>query len=211
MESNTNPWLEIPLGDYEKHMSHSSVGQLKLLNTLTKKYLELIKPTTCLFIGVAGGNGLEHIDTDVSKTVIGIDINQEYLDIAYQRHSNSINYLQLLKLDLTQHSQQVCSADFIWAALILEYTGIDKCLEFSKNNITPGGQLIVTIQSNNNLQSVSPTGIESVKKAGEIFSVVEPEPMLAKANEMGFVLVSKEENQLPNGKVFLTFHLMAAQ
>lgn len=203
--NDNNPWTEIPIADYERHMSHSSVGQLSLLNSLTKKYLAKIKPATCLFMGIAGGNGLEHIDNDISKNVIGIDINQEYLDVSYKRYNDRINSLRLLNLDITKNTNQICSADFIWAALILEYAGIDNCLEFSKNNILPGGHFIATIQSNNNLQSVSPTGIESVKKAGLIFKTIDPEIMLAKAKEMGYTLMDNETNQLPNGKTFRTF------
>lgn len=206
--NNSNPWTEIPIADYEQHMSHSSVGQLSLLNTLTKKYLLKIKPATCIFLGIAGGNGLEHIDNDISKKVIGIDINQEYLDVSFKRYNDSINFLQLLNLDITKNTTKICSADFIWAALVLEYTGIDKCLEFSRNNILPGGHFIATIQSNNNLHTVSPTGIESVKKAGQIFSAIDPGIMLAKAKEMGFTQISSEENQLPNGKTFLTYDLV---
>ena len=203
--NDNNPWTEIPIADYERHMSHSSVGQLSLLNSLTKKYLTKIKPATCLFMGIAGGNGLEHIDNDISKNVIGIDINQEYLDVSFKRYNDRINSLQLLNLDITKNTNQICSADFIWAALILEYAGIDKCLEFSKNNTSPGGHFIATIQSNNNLQSVSPTGVESVKKAGLIFKTIDPEIMLVKAKEMGYSLIGDETNQLPNGKTFLTF------
>jgi len=206
--NNNNPWTQIPIADYEQHMSHSSVGQLSLLNSLTKKYLAKIKPATCLFMGIAGGNGLEHIDNDISKNVIGIDINQEYLDVCFKRYNDRIDFLQLLNLDITRNTNQICSADFIWAALVLEYAGIDKCLEFSKSNILPGGHFIATIQSNNNLQSVSPTGVESVKKAGLIFKTIDPEIMLVKAKEMGYTLIDDEVNQLPNGKTFLTFDFM---
>ncbi|HEY9341300.1 MAG TPA: class I SAM-dependent methyltransferase [Hanamia sp.] len=207
--NNSNPWTEIPLADYERHMLDTSVGQLSLLNTLTKKYLAKIKPATCLFMGIAGGNGLEHINRNVSKNVIGIDINQEYLDVSFKRYNDKIDSLKLLKLDITKNTNQVCSADFIWAALVLEYAGIDKCLEFSKNNILPGGHFIVTIQSNNNLQSVSQTGVESIKKAGVIFKTIEPEIMLVKAKEIGYTIICDEENQLPNGKTFLTFDFVA--
>jgi len=159
-------------------------------------------------MGIAGGNGLEHIDKNITKNVIGIDINREYLDVCFERYNNRIDSLQLLKLDITKDTKPICCADFIWAALVLEYAGIDKCLEFSNNNIARGGHFIVTIQSNNNLQSVSPTGVESVKKAGIIFRAVDPKVMLVKAKELGYTLVDEEVNQLPNGKTFLTFDLM---
>ena len=63
-------------------------------------------------------------------------------------------------------------------------------------------------QANNNLQTVSPTGVETVKKAGTIFNAIDPEIMLAKSKELSFTLVDQEANQLPNGKSFLTFDLM---
>src|SRR5262245_49920061 len=133
-QTENNPWTKIPISDYEQHMSHATVGQLSLLNELTKKYLDKIKPTSCLFIGIAGGNGLEHIDNRITNYVIGIDINQEYLDVSFNRYHERINSLQLFKLDITKDTSQICAADFIWAALIMEYTGIDKCLAFSMNN-----------------------------------------------------------------------------
>jgi hypothetical protein len=200
-----NPWYGIPLSDYENHMSHPLVGQAILLNTLTKKYLRGIKPQTAIFLGVAGGNGLEHVDPDSTAQVIGIDINQEYLDMAWSRYKDKINGLKLLNLDLRTKTGTIARAGLIWAALVLEYTGIDKSLEFAVNNLLPGGRLVITIQSNNLNQAVSQTGIESVKKAGSIFSVVDPETLAAKAAEMGFIISEREENSLPNGKSLITF------
>jgi hypothetical protein len=181
--NSSNPWKEIPIADYEQHMSHTSVGQLNLLNSLTKKYLAKYKPATCLFMGIAGGNGLEHIDNNITRHLIGIDINHEYLNVCFKRYHDRIDSLQLLELDITKDTNHVRTADFIWVALVLEYAGIDKCLEFSNNNILKGGHFIVTIQSNNNLQSVSPTGVESVKKVGLIFNAVDRDEMLAKAKD----------------------------
>jgi len=209
--TNSNPWLDIPLDDYERHMSHELVGQSTLLSSLTKKYLEAIKPGSTIFLGVAGGNGLEHIDNIITKSVMGIDINQNYLDTAFKRYNHKIASLQLINLDIVKNSERIFEADFIWAALIAEYTGIDKVLEFSKNNIRAGGHLIFTIQSNNNRPSVSSTGIESVKKAGAVFSAVNPEALLKRSGESGFVQIGKEENRLPNDKSFITFHFVVSE
>jgi predicted TPR repeat methyltransferase len=206
--TNSNSWLDIPLEDYERHMSHELVGQSTLLNSLTKKYLDTIKPGSAIFLGIAGGNGLEHIDNRITTSVIGIDINQDYLDTAFKRYHQRITSLQLINLDIVKNSEKIFEADFIWAALISEYTGIDKVLEFSRNNICAGGHLIFSIQSNNNRPSVSSTGIESVKKAGEIFSAVNPEELLRKSEESGFKLIGKEENLLPNEKSIITFHFI---
>ncbi len=205
---DSNPWLHIPLEDYERHMSHDLVRQSALLNKLTKKYLDAIGPESVIFLGIAGGNGLEHIDKHITQRVFGIDINQDYLDTASNRYKQTIPSLQLVNLDITQHSDSICKADFIWAALVLEYTGVDKALAFCGNNIQMEGHLVVSIQSNKNKQTVSPTGIESVKKAGEIFSIVDPEELLNKTTETGYKLIEKEENLLPNGKSIVTFHFV---
>jgi hypothetical protein len=204
----TNPWLNIPLKDYERHMSHHLVGQSSLLNSLTKKYLDEIKPERAIFLGISGGNGLEHIDKNITQSVYGIDINPDYLNTTFTRYKNTIPSLQLLNLDLVKNTECICKADFVWAALVLEYTGIDKSFEFCTNNMSKGGHLIVSIQSNNSKQSISPTGIESVKRAGDVFSIVHPENLLIKAVEKGFILIEKEENALPNGKSIITFHFV---
>ena len=206
--TDTNPWLRIPLEDYERHMCHHLVGQSVLLNFLTKKYLDEIKPEIAVFLGIAGGNGLEHININITKSVIGIDINPDYLNIAFERYKHTITSLQLMNLDLVKNSESICKADFIWAALVLEFTGIDKALEFCTNNIQKDGHLVVSIQSNNNRQSISPTGIESIKKAGEIFSIVNPDMLQSRAAETGFRLIGKEESDLPNGKSIITFHFV---
>lgn len=207
--TDTNPWHKIPLEDYERHMSHPMVGQAMLLSTLTKKYLDEIKPGTVVFLGISGGNGLEHIDNSITKMVYGIDINPNYLKTAFARYEQTITSLQLLKLDIVKRPETICQADCIWAALVLEYTGIDQVLEFSANNLRKEGHLVVSIQSNNKGQTVSNTGIESIKQAGEIFSVVDPEILLQKAEAKGYILIEKEENILPNGKSIKTFHFIA--
>lgn len=207
-KKQTSPWNEIPLEDYENHMSHNSVGQLEVLNSLTKKYLSKIKPKTCLFLGVAGGNGLEHIDNSITQNVLGIDINQNYLDKAKERYEELITSLELINFDITTDIKRFCKADFIWAGLVLEYTGIDKTLEFSINNLQTKGSLIVSIQSNNGVQSVSQSGIESVQKVGSIFQLIDPEVLVCKAIEKGLKLAENEESFFPNGKSLKTFHFI---
>lgn len=205
MTSSCSPWQEIPLADYETHMQHSTVGQIALLNALTKKYADSIKPAVAIFLGVAGGNGLEHINTNITKQVIGIDINQSYLDATAARYGNNIAGLQLLNLNITENTGTIGKANFVWAALIIEYTGIESCLLFAKNNLLPGGHFVATIQANNGLKTVSSTGVETIKKAGPVFKVIGPDELLTKATEFGFTLNNKEENMLPNGKSLITF------
>ena len=178
------------------------------LNQLTKKYLDIVKPKSVLFLGIAGGNGLEHVDNNITYSVIGIDINQQYLEHTRTRYCRGIRNLKLINLDISESSDSICKSELIWAALILEYTGVEKALEFSRNNITYGGSLIVTIQSNNGVQSISLTGVESVNIISSVFQLVNPDSFLVNAKELGFVLIDCEENFLPNGKSMKTFHFI---
>ncbi len=64
-----NPWEEIELSDYENHMKSDSVMQLQALNVMMKRQLNRYPVKTVMVLGVAGGNGLEHIDTQKMQKV----------------------------------------------------------------------------------------------------------------------------------------------
>ena len=84
----SNPWNSIKLIDYESHMSLDSVGQLQSLNRMMASQFEDFPVKTAVVLGVAGGNGLEHIDLDKYQTVYGVDINEDYLKEVYKRHED---------------------------------------------------------------------------------------------------------------------------
>lgn len=201
-----NVWNKIPLEDYEFHMQHASVGQLNLLNDLTKKYLKKSIPKTALFLGIAGGNGLEHIDNEVTDEVFGVDINQDCLDETRNRFDKQIPKLNLLNIDISANrTEKFTQADFVWSALIFEYVETDICFEFINNNIQKNGHLIVTIQENNGVNSVSQTGVETIKLVGEIFRIISEIELLSTAEKFGFYKINFEENILPNKKSLKTY------
>ena len=82
-----NPWEEISLSDYEKHMSLESVKQLQALNEMMKKQFEAYPVSTAMVFGIAGGNGLEHVNQKKYKKIFGIDISEEYLAAVKERYS----------------------------------------------------------------------------------------------------------------------------
>ncbi|MBO4473333.1 MAG: hypothetical protein J5750_00315 [Clostridiales bacterium] len=63
----SNPWEEINLDDYENHMSLESVNQIQNLNAMMKKQFEDHAVDTVMILGIAGGNGLEHIRPEKYK------------------------------------------------------------------------------------------------------------------------------------------------
>ena len=80
-----NPWLEVPLADYENHMNSAGVEQLAALSELFAEALAYCQPESVAVIGIAGGNGLDRVDNTVTRRVVGIDINPAYLDAVRQR------------------------------------------------------------------------------------------------------------------------------
>jgi len=48
---------------------------------MMKKQLNQYDVKSVMILGIAGGNGLEHIDTQKIRKVYGVDINNEYFEI----------------------------------------------------------------------------------------------------------------------------------
>ena len=120
-----NPWEEISLDDYENHMSLDSVYQLQTMNAIMKAQFEDYQAETAMILGIAGGNGLEHIRTEKYKAVYGIDINEGYLEKIRERYPMLGNVLRLMCLDLTREAGKLPKAELVIANLLVEYIGLD--------------------------------------------------------------------------------------
>src|SRR5215471_2052668 len=81
----SNPWLTVPLAEYEQHMASPEVGQLRFLSDLFAESLQCFQPQSVAILGIAGGNGLERIDPGVTRRIVGFDVNPDYLDVIRER------------------------------------------------------------------------------------------------------------------------------
>ncbi len=120
-----NPWEKIELFDYEKHMSHETVGQLQCLNSLMEGQLNRYPVKSVIVLGVAGGNGLEHIKKEKFKKVYGIDINRGYINECRTRYEDISDILECLCIDLTDKNAVIPEAEMIIADLLIEYIGYE--------------------------------------------------------------------------------------
>lgn len=82
----SNPWKKINLNDYESHMSLDNVYQLQALNEMMKEQFTTYDIESLMILGVAGGNGLEHIDNEKIKKVYGVDVNKDFLTECEKRY-----------------------------------------------------------------------------------------------------------------------------
>lgn len=80
-----NPWLEIPLADYEGHMALPEVAQAAYLADTLERLVKDHAPQSVAVIGCAGGNGFDRLARTKVPRVVGADINPAYLAEAKRR------------------------------------------------------------------------------------------------------------------------------
>ena len=201
----TNPWLSIPLGDYEGHMNHPSVRQLRALSDLFKHVVEQAKPRSVAVLGVAGGNGLEHLATTAVARVVAIDINMEYLE-ATRRRFNQSNHSAALELhcaDLTIDQIRIAPVDLVHAALVFEHAGTENALENAVSLVGRHGRLSIVLQLPSAEQApVTPTTFESIQALRDHFAFVDRDTLSASLEDRGFVPETEVTRRLPGNKTF---------
>ena len=198
--NSMNPWEEIKLEDYEKHMSLDSVRQLQAMNMIMYEQFESYPVKTAMVLGVAGGNGLEHVRSEKYQVVYGIDINEEYLAAASKRYEQSSEVLQFMKMDLLTEADRLPRADLIIANLIVEYIGYS-AFKNAVRRVDPEYVSCVIQVNSDDKQWVSDSpylhvfdGLDSIHHQME-------ESALASAmEEIAYKRVFRSEELLPNGK-----------
>lgn len=198
-----NPWEEISLDDYENHMSLDSVYQLQTMNAIMKAQFEDYQAETAMILGIAGGNGLEHIRTEKYKAVYGIDINEGYLEKIRERYPMLGNVLRLMCRDLTSEADRLPKAELVIANLLVEYIGYQAFVEAIRP-ICPR-YVSCVIQINGEAEkwvSESPY-LHAFDRLDEIHHQMEENALEGEMNKIGYVCISKSASSLPNGKKLL--------
>lgn len=196
----SNPWLAIPLEDYEGHMGSAGVQQLSVLAELFKFALDRCRPQSVAVLGVAGGNGLEQIDCATTKRIVGIDINQEYLDRVQQRFG-ALTGLELHYCDLAARDFALAPVDLVHAALIFEHAGRGVALENALSLVARGGALSVVLQvASEHEQGVAATSYTSMQTLKQDFALIDIGEFQRLLGLKGFRLAAQEQRALPSGK-----------
>ena len=198
----SRPWLSIPLNDYEGHMNAPEVGQLPILATMFEHVLKRWRPESVAIAGVAGGNGLGAIDCSVTKRIVGIDINQEYLEAVEQRF-RTLPGLELHHCDLTIQAPEIPPVAIVHAALLFEHTGVHPALDHVLSLVDAPGKLSVVLQmsaaQSNDVAVTKYTSLQSVKQN---FALVELADFRREMAARRFHIVDEEKRLLPGGKAF---------
>lgn len=194
-----NPWNNIALEDYERHMGFESVQQLQQLNEMMKYQIASCNKESIMILGVAGGNGLEYIDPADNQTVYGIDINDRYLQICRERYPDLQNILHTCHIDAGKHSEQLPQAKHLLANLFIEYVGISSFQKIV--SVVMPDTISCIIQVNGINEFVSHTPYEKAfEQLDQIVHVITEEELIGKMQKTGYVKTAKKKCDLPNKK-----------
>lgn len=208
-----NPWLDIPLSDYEAHMALPTIGQLRLIADQLDTLIRTFSPCSVAIIGCAGGNGFDSLVGAESERVVGVDINPEYIERARRRYAGRIPGLELYVADIQSCASLFEPVDLIYVALVFEYVDLSLTMSALRCHCKPGGVLVVLSQlPHETMNQVSPSPYTSLQSLASGMHLVAPEELQRMAKQVGFTLEQSRVISSSGGKCFGIdkFRLLAA-
>ncbi len=179
-------------------MRHPDVQQLAALSGLFKRSLDLCQPDSVAILGVAGGNGLEHVEDRAIHRIVGIDINAQYLNRVRARFGHQAG-LELHCVDIAAHELSIVPVALVYAALVFEHAGIARALDNALSCVAPGGHLAVVLQLPSS-QHVTSTPFPSIQSLAADFSLIDAQLFQNVMQANGFRLVVTDRASLPGDK-----------
>jgi len=199
-----NPWLGIPLADYEGHMKSDAVRQLDALSDLFAEALAISRPASVAVLGIAGGNGLDRIDGNLTRRVVGFDINPSYLEAVKRRYAG-IEGLELVCADLSEEpiSPKAGPVELVHAALVFEHAGVGRCLDNALSLVATRGYLSVVLQlPAESATQVGDSQFASMQNLSAAFTLIDPAWLGATIEARGFRMTHQTRRVLTSGKGF---------
>ena len=199
----SNPWEDIALSDYENHMSLDSVMQLQTMNSIMKKQFEAYDVDTAMVLGVAGGNGLEHVSVEKYRKVYGVDINGEYLKAVSERYEYLSDVLECLQTDIINDYDKLPQSKLVIANLFVEYVGY-KAFQMAMMRACPL-YISCLIQINTDEAkwvSDSPY-LHAFDRLDEVHCQMEENALAEAMTGIGYRNILNKSYPLPNGKALV--------
>lgn len=194
-----NPWEKVKLSDYENHMALDSVRQLQALNQMMKRQLNQYDVQSAMILGIAGGNGLEHVDVQKLNRVYGIDINKEYLAATENRYERLTGILECLWVDLISEVDKLPQADLLIANLLIEYIGYECFQNVVKVTSPQYVSCIIQINEDSGFVSDSPY-LHAFDGLKSVHHQMAEQELQNSMEVIDYQLIQILEYMLPNGK-----------
>lgn len=194
-----NPWESINLSDYEKHMSLNNIGQLQALNALMKEQLFSHKVKSAMILGVAGGNGLQHIKGGDFERIFGVDINKTYLAECERRFPALSGVLETICADLLGDNLKLPHSELLIADLLIEYIGYEHFQRAVQLVRPKYVSCVIQINTENSFVSDSPY-LHKFDRLDEVHCQISSKDLVRVMGEIGYIQEDQTETDLPNGK-----------
>lgn len=198
----SNPWEEIDLNDYESHISLDSVYQLQILNEMMKEQFYIYDIKTIMVLGIAGGNGLEHLNQKDFEKVYGVDVNKKFLDECNKRYPELKDVFESICADLLGNDLQLPHSELLVANLLIEYIGYE-CFQRVVKLVNPQYvSCIIQINTDDSFVSDSPY-LHAFDCLDTVHHQMEENELVKCMQEIGYKAEQLQERELPNGKKFV--------
>lgn len=197
-----NPWQKINLSDYENHMSLESVYQLQVLNQMMQAQFTDYDIETIMILGVAGGNGLEHIDKNKIKKVYGVDVNPDFLAECERRYHELQGVLETICADLSDANLKFPHSELLVANLLVEYIGYE-CFQKVVKLVGPSYvSCIIQINTGESFVSDSPY-LHAFDCLEQVHHQMAENELIDCMSKINYRMIHTQEQLLPNGKKFI--------
>lgn len=184
-------------------MGPGGVDELAALSTIFAKAYAARRPRRLAVLGVATGNGLEHVDVHLTGRIVGVDVNLTYLAVARQRQRRLGAALELLCGDVERTDLDEGRFDLVHAALLLEYVDLRVVVPRVASWLAPEGAFTVVLQLPGG-PDVRESHHPSVRALAERARLVPPQELRALAEAAGLVERRAFVVPLPTGRRYFT-------
>jgi SAM-dependent methyltransferase len=195
-----NPWSLVPAADYERHMGAEGADQLAPLSALFQEAYLAAQPDRVLVVGCATGNGLEHVAPAVTRRVVGLDVNLQYLGICRQRFFHLGPRLELYCTAASAWRSTPGSFDLVHAGLVFEYLQPAALVEQIAAWLAPRGTCQVVLQLPDG--KGPPAALPMLELIRRAMKLVPPEELTAVMERQGLKLRRSQTVPLRNAKSF---------
>jgi hypothetical protein len=198
-----NPWLNIPLADYEGHMALPHVAQAQLLSDVFSGALDEFSPRSVAVLGCSGGNGFDRISAHITGRVVGIDLNPEYIRETRRRFNDRVPQLELFVGDVQMDVLDFSPVELVFAGLLFEHVDVGAVLTNIRPKLTANGKMVTVVQlPNARIPEVTPSPFESLRALSASMRLVPPELLEHLAAGHGFQLNGSRAIKSAGGKAF---------
>lgn len=201
-----NPWLSIPLADYEAHMALPDVAQGPALASELEALLRRRRPASVALLGCSGGNGLERVDPAVTRRVVALDINPAYVAATRGRFGKSFASFEPIVCDISaMEAAPFRPVDLIFAGLLLEYLPLVPALRFIRSGLEAGGIFgCVVQQQSESLPHVSQSPFATLSLLSDAMRILPAQDVVEEAARCGLRPIASRSLPMPNGKILVS-------